>query len=58
MTENETAMFVPVHDVAALRDKMRECIEGKQDLKRMSLCCQKHAEHIKKGTIVAAGAVL
>lgn len=44
MTENETAMFVSVHNVAALRDKMRECIQGKHDLKRMSLYCQKHAE--------------
>lgn len=44
MTENETALFVPVHNIPALRDKMRECMEGKYDLKRMALCCQKQAE--------------
>lgn len=44
MTENETALFVPVHNIPALRDKMCACIEGKYDLGHMALCCQKHAE--------------
>lgn len=44
MKENETALFVPVHNIPVLRDKMRECIEGKHDLGHMALCCQKHAE--------------
>lgn len=44
LKENETALFIPVHDVQALEDKMRECIDGKYDLKHMSSCCQKQAK--------------
>lgn len=43
MEENETAMFVPVHDVSALTKKMKECIEGVIDLTKMSKKCQKTA---------------
>ena len=44
LSENNTAIFVPVHDVDALVNKMQECIEGKYDLSRMSILCQKQAE--------------
>lgn len=44
MKEGETALFVPVHDVPALRDKMKECIEGRFPLGQMGLNCQTHAE--------------
>lgn len=43
LTENETALFVPVHNIPALKERMRECIDGKHDLGRMALCCQKEA---------------
>lgn len=43
LKENETALFVPVHNIPALRKKMKECIEGKYDLREMALCCQKEA---------------
>lgn len=52
MTENETALFVPVHNIPALRDKMHECIEGKHELKRMALCCQKQAETYNVDNVV------
>lgn len=44
LSENNTALFVPVHDVNSLANKMQECIEGKYDLSRMSVLCQKQAE--------------
>lgn len=44
MKENDTALFVPVHDIPALRDKMKECIEGKHPLGEMAKNCQKYAE--------------
>lgn len=43
MKENETAIFVPVHDVAALTLQMRKCIEEFIDLNRLSRNCQKTA---------------
>lgn len=44
MEEGKTALFVPVHDIPALRDKMKECIEGKYDLGKMAQNCQMYAE--------------
>lgn len=44
MKENDTALFVPVHDIPALRDKMKECIEGRHPLGEMAKNCQKYAE--------------
>lgn len=44
MKEGETALFVPVHDIPALRDKMKKCIEGEYPLGIMAQNCQKHAE--------------
>ena len=43
MEEDETAIFVPVHDVSALTKKMKECIDGVIDLTKMSRNCQKTA---------------
>ena len=44
MTEGETALFIPVHDVSALYNKMKECIEGCYDIRKMALKCQQNAE--------------
>ena len=44
LKESETALFVPVHDVTALYEKMYECIEGRYDLGKMAKCCQREAE--------------
>lgn len=43
MEEDKTALFVPVHDIPALTEKMKLCIEGKIDLTAMSINCQKTA---------------
>lgn len=52
LIENETALFIPVHNIPALRDKMYECIIGKYDLKHMALCCQKHAKTYNVDNVV------
>ena len=52
MDEDETAMFVPVHDVVALKDKMRDCIEGKYDLNTMAQNCQRHAKRFNVDNVV------
>ena len=44
MKEWETALFVPVHDIPALRDKMKECIENRNSLASMARKCQQYAE--------------
>lgn len=43
--EGVTGLFIPVHDVVALKDKMRECIDGKYDLNVMAKNCQEHSDH-------------
>ncbi|MCR5463353.1 MAG: glycosyltransferase [Bacteroidales bacterium] len=43
LTEGETALFVPAHDVKTLTEVMMHCIEGKYDLERMSKCCRMEA---------------
>ena len=45
VSEGETGLFIPVHDVVALKGKMRECIEGKYDLNEMAKNCQAHADY-------------
>lgn len=52
MEEGKTAFFVPVHDIPALRDKMKECIEGKYDLGKMARNCQTYAETYNVDKIV------
>lgn len=44
LKEGETALFVPVHDIPALRDMMKACIERKYDIGTMAKNCQKYAE--------------
>lgn len=44
MQDGETAMFVPVHDVVALKECMRKCIERKYDLVEMAKNCQRNAK--------------
>lgn len=44
LKENETTLFVPVHNIPSLRDRMKECIEGKYALGTMARTCQTHAE--------------
>ena len=43
LREGETALFIPVHDVKALSDKMEECIKGKHDLGKMARICQEES---------------
>lgn len=52
MEEGETAMFVPVHDIPALRDMMKACIERKYDLGTMAKKCQKYAETYNVDNVV------
>ncbi|MCD8189806.1 MAG: glycosyltransferase [Clostridiales bacterium] len=52
LTENETALFVPVHDVIALKDKMEACIHGQYDLTEMSRNCRKQAEKYNVTNVV------
>ena len=44
MSDGETALFIPVHNVPALYDKMKKCIEGCYDIGKMALKCQQNAE--------------
>ena len=43
MKDGKTALFIPVHNVIALYEKMKECIDGKYDISLMSCNCQKEA---------------
>lgn len=52
LKEGETALFIPVHDIPALANKMKECITGKFDLNRMSAICQKEAEKYNIDNVV------
>ena len=52
MDDGETALFIPVHNVLALKEKMQECIEGKFDLDTMAVNCQKHAETFNVDNVV------
>lgn len=55
LQEAETALFIPVHDVLALKNKIQECIEGKYDLLEMSKKCQKEAERYNVDNVVTKG---
>ncbi len=44
MKEGETALFIPVHNVIALRDRMQECIKGHYPIGAMAMQCQQEAE--------------
>lgn len=43
LREGETALFIPVHNIQALANKMQECIEGQVDILSMRKCCQAEA---------------
>lgn len=45
MKEGETALFIPVHDVNALKEKMKECMDKKYDLMAMAKRCQQCASN-------------
>ena len=52
MKGGETALFVPVHDIPALREMMKACIDRKYDLGAMAKKCQKHAETYNVDNVV------
>ncbi len=52
LKEGETALFIPVHDVVALKVKMTECIDGKYDLTRMAILCQQYAENYETKRVI------
>lgn len=52
MEEGKTALFIPVHNIPALRDKMIECIEGRYDLAYMAVECQKYADTYNVDNVV------
>lgn len=52
LTEGETALFVPVHDVTALHKKMKECIEGYYDINEMAYNCQNQAERYNVDNVI------
>lgn len=52
LTEGETALFIPVHNVTALRNKMKECIEGKYNIGKMALKCQQNAENYNVDQVI------
>ncbi|SFR79547.1 glycosyltransferase family 4 protein [[Clostridium] aminophilum] len=55
LQEEETALFIPVHDVMALKNKIQECIEGKYDLQEMSKKCQKEADRFNVDNVITEG---
>lgn len=52
LEEGKTALFIPVHDINALSEKMKECILGKYDLVLMSNICQKEASKYNINNVV------
>jgi len=50
--EGVTGLFVPVHDVPALKEKMRECLDGKYDLNYMAKKCQTHADYYNINKVI------
>lgn len=52
LEEGKTALFVPVHDVVALHDKIKECIDGKYDIDFMAKNCQNQAVHYNIDNVI------
>ena len=50
--EGETGLFIPVHDAKALANKMKECIEGQHDIRKMKELCQIEAKRYDVRKIV------
>ena len=52
LEEGKTALFIPVHDVLALKASIKDSIEGKYDLAKMSLNCQNEANRYNVDNVV------
>lgn len=44
LEDGKTALFIPTHNVLALKEKMKQCISGGVDIQSMSRCCQNEAQ--------------
>ena len=55
LREDETALFIPVHDVQALARKMQECVEGRVDVPRMKKYCQTEAQKYNIDNVITPG---
>lgn len=55
LKENETALFVPVHDVEALFFKMQQCVDGVYPLEKMSNKCQEEAQKYDINKVITKG---
>ena len=54
LKENQTAVFIPVHDVDALTEKMKVCIQGEFDLYAMAQECPKPAMDFDTKSVITA----
>lgn len=45
-------MFIPVHNVIALYEKMKECIDGNYNIQEMAKLCQKEASHYDVDNVI------
>lgn len=54
LKENQTAVFIPVHDVDALTEKMKVCIQGEFDLYAMAQECPKLAMDFDTKSVITA----
>lgn len=52
LEEEKTTIFIPVHDVEALKTSIKDCLEGKYDLNEMSKNCQKRANRYNIDNVV------
>ena len=52
LKDNENAMIVPVHDVNALSEKMRYCMENKDDVNRLKRNCRSEASKYDINNII------
>lgn len=50
--EGKTGMFIPVHNVIALYEKMKECIDGNYNIQEMAKLCQKEASHYDVDNVI------
>lgn len=52
MKNGETAILIPVHNIEALKNGMKDCINGKIDLATMSKNCQNHAQMYEINNVI------
>lgn len=55
LREEETALFIPVHNVRALADRMQACMEGRYNILRMRGLCQREAEKYNIDHVITEG---